>query len=467
MHELAKATGVDHRLGQRVRELSGGERQRGALVRSLMNDPEMLLCDEPTGALDESNREKVFDLLLELVRSRGRTLVLATHDPELAGRCDRTVRMRDGRIEGGDRMMTEPSRPRPEAAGGRAPRCGMRWAGWCLAMRWGFICRCCLLAPDLQLAEWTYGRWVPVHLNVQLYGWTSLPLVAWLFSIYEVDRSKARRLGTRRGVGVDRGAGRRRVSLARRRRLPEKSSSIGRAARLWGFVAAQVLLWVVLAAAWRERSGAWSKSDGVRLAGRIGRAGAGAGVAGLRRIARRLSAGGPHDRRPDGLQPVRFIADRGGPDAVAAAGGGGFDRHARNTRGIWIFFAALMAGVRRDRSASAARTSTPHQIGAMLLLLPWVWWLPRDWAGFDWPEGSASWRGAMFGWWGLLVVSGVLMYQPGVLDRSEVHPGAGGALASGDGGIHHLVLRAAAGAADAAGASAEPGRWRCGTRRRW
>ncbi len=100
LNELAEATGVARRLGQRVRELSGGERQRGALVRALMNDPEILLCDEPTGALDESNRGKVFDLLLELVRSRGRTLVLATHDPELAGRCDRIVRMRDGKTEG-------------------------------------------------------------------------------------------------------------------------------------------------------------------------------------------------------------------------------------------------------------------------------------------------------------------------------------------------------------------------------
>lgn len=101
LQELARATGVDHRLHQRVRELSGGERQRGAIVRALMNDPEILLCDEPTGALDESNREKVFDLLLDLVRARGRTLVLATHDPDLARRCDRVVRMRDGRIEGG------------------------------------------------------------------------------------------------------------------------------------------------------------------------------------------------------------------------------------------------------------------------------------------------------------------------------------------------------------------------------
>jgi lipoprotein-releasing system ATP-binding protein len=100
LQELAKATGVDHRLGQRVRELSGGERQRGALVRALMNDPQLLLCDEPTGALDESNRETVFGLLLELVRSRGRTLIMATHDFDLARRCDRVVRMRDGKIEG-------------------------------------------------------------------------------------------------------------------------------------------------------------------------------------------------------------------------------------------------------------------------------------------------------------------------------------------------------------------------------
>ena len=100
LNELAEATGVAHRLGQRVKELSGGERQRGALVRSLMNDPQLLLCDEPTGALDEKNRERVFDLLIELVRARGRTLVMATHDLELARRCDRTVKMRDGRMDG-------------------------------------------------------------------------------------------------------------------------------------------------------------------------------------------------------------------------------------------------------------------------------------------------------------------------------------------------------------------------------
>ena len=97
--ELAEATGIGPCLKQRVRELSGGERQRGALVRSLMNDPELLLGDEPTGALDEANREKIFALLLDLVRAKGRTLVMATHDPDLARRCDRVVKMRDGRIQ--------------------------------------------------------------------------------------------------------------------------------------------------------------------------------------------------------------------------------------------------------------------------------------------------------------------------------------------------------------------------------
>jgi ABC-type lipoprotein export system ATPase subunit len=98
LSELAEATGITHQLKQRVRELSGGERQRGALVRSLMNEPDLLLGDEPTGALDEANRERVFAMLLDLVRAKGRTLVMATHDLELAMRCDRVIRMRDGRI---------------------------------------------------------------------------------------------------------------------------------------------------------------------------------------------------------------------------------------------------------------------------------------------------------------------------------------------------------------------------------
>lgn len=96
--ELAEATGIGARLDRRVRELSGGERQRGALVRALVNDPPILLADEPTGALDEQNRERIFELLLDLARSSRKTLVIATHDLDLAQRCDRVVRMKDGRM---------------------------------------------------------------------------------------------------------------------------------------------------------------------------------------------------------------------------------------------------------------------------------------------------------------------------------------------------------------------------------
>ena len=106
MWNLAESTGVAHQLRRRVRELSGGERQRGALVRALMNDPWLLLADEPTGALDESNRANVFQLLLDFVRIGGKTLVMATHDAELAGRCDRVAWMKDGRIVSNGKFRT-------------------------------------------------------------------------------------------------------------------------------------------------------------------------------------------------------------------------------------------------------------------------------------------------------------------------------------------------------------------------
>jgi len=96
--ELAERTGIGHRLKNRIQDLSGGERQRTALCRALMNDPEIIIADEPTGSLDEESREQIFDMLLELVRDSGKTLVMATHDRELAGRCDRVVEMKDGRI---------------------------------------------------------------------------------------------------------------------------------------------------------------------------------------------------------------------------------------------------------------------------------------------------------------------------------------------------------------------------------
>jgi putative ABC transport system ATP-binding protein len=80
-------------------QLSGGEQQRVALARALSNDPPILLADEPTGNLDMANGQHVMELLLEIRASRGATLVLATHDPALASRADRVLRLRGGRVD--------------------------------------------------------------------------------------------------------------------------------------------------------------------------------------------------------------------------------------------------------------------------------------------------------------------------------------------------------------------------------
>ena len=93
------AVGLGHRLGHYPSELSGGEQQRVALARAAAPRPEILLADEPTGNLDATNGEAVMGLLDELRARHAATLILVTHAPELAARCDRVVRLRDGRVE--------------------------------------------------------------------------------------------------------------------------------------------------------------------------------------------------------------------------------------------------------------------------------------------------------------------------------------------------------------------------------
>jgi putative ABC transport system ATP-binding protein len=95
--ELA-AVGLEDRLAHYPAELSGGEQQRVALARALAPNPAILIADEPTGNLDETNGAMVMDLLFGLQRARGATLVLVTHDTTLASRCDRILRLRSGRI---------------------------------------------------------------------------------------------------------------------------------------------------------------------------------------------------------------------------------------------------------------------------------------------------------------------------------------------------------------------------------
>jgi putative ABC transport system ATP-binding protein len=94
-----EAVGLGERLSHYPGQLSGGEQQRVALARALAPDPAILVADEPTGNLDEATGGQIIELLFRLKRDRGATLVLVTHDLELARRCDRTVRIRSGSIE--------------------------------------------------------------------------------------------------------------------------------------------------------------------------------------------------------------------------------------------------------------------------------------------------------------------------------------------------------------------------------
>ncbi|WP_442772999.1 ABC transporter ATP-binding protein [Paenirhodobacter enshiensis] len=93
-----ETVGLGHRAGHYPAEMSGGEQQRTALARALVTRPAILLADEPTGNLDQANGAAVMDLMFRLRAEYGTTLVLVTHAPELAARCDRVVRIEDGRI---------------------------------------------------------------------------------------------------------------------------------------------------------------------------------------------------------------------------------------------------------------------------------------------------------------------------------------------------------------------------------
>jgi putative ABC transport system ATP-binding protein len=96
--EALEAVGMGHRIHHRPDALSGGEQQRGAIARALVTEPAIVLADEPTGALDSANSANVLELLQRLVRERGQTVIMVTHDTSIAEAAGRIVRMRDGRI---------------------------------------------------------------------------------------------------------------------------------------------------------------------------------------------------------------------------------------------------------------------------------------------------------------------------------------------------------------------------------
>lgn len=299
--------------------------------------------------------------------------------------------------------------------------CALRHAlAWlCLANGVGVLLALLLVWPQAgtYLGELSYGRWVPVHLNWQLYGWTSLPLIAWLFTMYDVDRCERSRSLAKAAVfgwsmaltcgGISWLSG-------------HSSGKIfldWKGVALWVFIGSQVLLWISLERSLRKNVGHWKPSE------RIMR---GLGLGLLAMVPISLIA----TTSPKTYPPID--PSTGGPTGASLLGSSlivvamllllprtlhlvGHARHFRWYGALWVF--EFLAFILLEW-----RGGTHHQweqILGLALLIPWIWLIPRCWSDFTWPAGSVFWRRAALLWWAVLVALGWLEFLPGVLDRMK------------------------------------------------
>ena len=117
-----ESVGLGDQMGKKPNQMSGGQMQRVAIARALVNDPDILLADEPTGALDQATGREVMGILMAAARDNGSAVVVVTHDPNVASFCGRTVMMQDGRLH-----QTDANPNSAPAGGGCQPQADWGW----------------------------------------------------------------------------------------------------------------------------------------------------------------------------------------------------------------------------------------------------------------------------------------------------------------------------------------------------